>query len=335
MLVPIVVGQLTPESAREIAGVLRPLLDEDTLVVASSDFTHYGADFDYVPFRDDIRGNLEKLDLGAWSQIEKKDLDGFSKYIDDTGATICGRCPIEVLLAMLPEAAQPHRLHYETSGDSTGDFSHCVDYLCAAFTGAWPKGALAVMTAETNPSLTEDDKKELLKLARGTLTAFLEKGKRPSPEELGVAITPGMEQVMGAFVTLTKNGDLRGCIGEIEPRRALYKAVMDHAVNAGVHDPRFPEVIASELPSLKFEISALTPPVPVASYNDIVIGKHGMVLAKGSRRAVFLPQVAPEQGWDLAQTLTHLSMKAGLSADAWKEGASYTVFEAIVFHEQE
>jgi len=93
-------------------------------------------------------------------------------------------------------------------------------------------------------------------------------------------------------------------------------------------------VTAAELPQLEFEISALTPPRPVASYHEIVLGRHGMVLAKRGRSAVFLPQVAPEQGWDLPTTLTHLAQKAGLRADDWKEGAEYLVFEAIVFHEK-
>ncbi|MBN2143753.1 MAG: AmmeMemoRadiSam system protein A, partial [Candidatus Aureabacteria bacterium] len=132
-----------------------------------------------------------------------------------------------------------------------------------------------------------------------------------------------------------KNGNLRGCIGEIFPERPLHEAVMDHAIDSALHDPRFPPVTSDELPGLEFEISALTPPHPVSSYNEIVLGKHGMVLSKYGRQAVFLPQVAPEQGWDLATTLSHLSMKAGLLSDDWKENASYLVFEADVFSETE
>jgi AmmeMemoRadiSam system protein A len=115
----------------------------------------------------------------------------------------------------------------------------------------------------------------------------------------------------------------------------LYKAVMEHAVNAAVRDTRFRPVTADELPKIEMDISALTEPQPVASYNDIVLGKHGMVLEKSGRSAVFLPQVAPEQGWTLPETLTHLSIKAGLPPDAWKDGARYTVFEAIVFSEKD
>ena len=183
--------------------------------------------------------------------------------------------------------------------------------------------------------LTDDEKTQLLTLARATLECRIKNGRVPTPEELGIPITPGMKQVMGAFVTLKENGQLRGCIGEIVPRRELYKAVSERAVDSGLNDHRFEAVTEKELPLLQYEISALTQPHKIGGYNEIVLGKHGIVIEKAGRTAVFLPQVAPEQGWDLPTTLSHLSLKAGLPADAWKEGTTYTVFEAIVFHEKE
>ena len=143
-----------------------------------------------------------------------------------------------------------------------------------------------------------------------------------------------MKAVRGGFVTLHKRGDLRGCIGEIVPRREVWKVVREQALNAAFHDPRFSPLSEDELGEVELELSILTPPKPVASWKDIVIGKHGMVLSKGGRSAVFLPQVAPEQGWGIEETLTHLSMKAGLPPDAWQSGADYLVFEAQVIHEQ-
>ena len=183
--------------------------------------------------------------------------------------------------------------------------------------------------------LSAEDKKILLALARRAIQQALD-GKTPSdPEDLGVAPTPAMKQNMGGFVTLTIAGDLRGCIGEIFPRRALADVVLDHALDAAFNDPRFPPLTAQELQKVRVEISALTPPVPVASYQDIEIGRHGMVLELDGRSAVFLPQVAPEQGWDLATTLTHLAYKAGLPGNAWQDPrARFTVFEAVVFHEE-
>jgi len=184
--------------------------------------------------------------------------------------------------------------------------------------------------------LIESDKKELLTLARLTLTFYLNNDKHilENPLDLNVVISENMKQIMGAFVTLHEGGSLRGCIGEIVPRRELYKAVMDHAINSAVYDSRFNPVQLKELPSLTFEISALTKPELVASYNDIIIGKHGIVLEKSGRSAVFLPQVAPEQKWNLETTLSHLSYKAGLSINDWKNETSFSVFEAIVFSEE-
>lgn len=334
-LVPIVIGEIDAETADQMAKILCGLVDEKTLVIASSDFTHYGPTFGYVPFRDDVAANLEKLDMGAYEYIAAKNADGFADYVKETGATICGEAPIRVLLEMLPPDSSVHMLKYDTSGRITGDYRNSVSYLSIGFRGQWQKGTPSM---EKNPhpaTLSETDKRQLLKLARQTLVYFMTHKRRPEPEELGIEVTPGMKQLMGAFVTLHKYGELRGCIGTIEPSRPIYQVVMEYVLHAAFDDNRFPPVEASEVPDLHIEISAYSEgPRPVASYRDIVIGKHGIVLQKGNRRALFLPQVAPEQGWDIEETLRHLSMKAGLPSDAWKEGASFSVFEAIVFGEE-
>ncbi len=183
--------------------------------------------------------------------------------------------------------------------------------------------------------LSVEDKGNLLELARKTIVHFIESGKTPTAEELNVAVSANMQTEMAAFVTLKKHGQLRGCIGSLVSEYPLYYEVITRAVNAAVSDPRFERVTAEEIPDLHIEISALTPAVEVDSYIDIEIGKHGVILSKGMSRAVFLPQVAPEQGWDVDETLTHLSLKAGLPADGWREGASFKVFEAIVFGEDD
>ncbi len=335
-LVPIVIGNIDDATTQKMADILLGIVDSTTLVVASSDFTHYGANYGYVPFDDNIPENLEKLDMGAWKHIQNKDVKGFNQYLEETGATICGHHPISILLSMLPKESEAHLLKYDTSGRMTGDTGMSVSYMSLAFTGAWPeKEAAPAGQGEKEGALSAQDKTQLLALARGMLETYIKTGDKASPEALGITITPAMRQTMGAFVTLTVRRELRGCIGEIFPRRPLYEAVMERAVDAAVNDPRFRPVTEKELPTLEYEISALTPPVPVNSYQDIVIGKHGMVIQKNGRSAVFLPQVAPEQHWALEETLTHLSLKAGLPQDAWKEGASWTVFEAIVFSDHE
>lgn len=133
-LVPIIIGQLRRGDVETIASPLKKLLDGKTIIIASSDFTHYGSGFDYLPFTDNIKENLKKLDLGAVEIIEKLDAPGFNAYVEKTGATICGHYPIQILIEALPRDARGHLLKYETSGDLTGDFSHCVSYVSMVFT---------------------------------------------------------------------------------------------------------------------------------------------------------------------------------------------------------
>jgi AmmeMemoRadiSam system protein B len=136
-LVPVVTGDLTVEQTARTARCLAARLDAETLVVASSDFTHYGAGFNYRPFDEAIEENLEKLDLGAWAFAEQQDAEGFLQYVQRTGATVCGRIPIAVLLSMLNPGMRLRRTAYTTSGRLTGDFSHTVSYLSARVEGVW------------------------------------------------------------------------------------------------------------------------------------------------------------------------------------------------------
>ena len=333
-LVPVTLGQLDDGTRQEAATALGALQDGGTAFVISSDFTHFGPNFGYVPFRTNVAKNLQALDGGAVDKILAGDADGFAAYCEETGATICGQDSIGVLLRMLPEKFQARQLDYDTSGARTGDYANSVSYAAIGFYSAGgPARKEPAKTADAG-ELTDPDKKILLDLARQAIAQALKGEKPDSPEDLGVKPTPAMKKKMGGFVTLTIGGELRGCIGEIFPRRALANVVVDHAIDAAFNDPRFPPLTAREFSRVRIEISALTPPKPVASSSDIVIGQHGMVLELGGRSAVFLPQVAPEQGWDLATTLTHLSYKAGLPGDAWRDPrAKFTVFEAIVFHE--
>jgi MEMO1 family protein len=133
-MVPLVVGDLAGSDYREAAGVLGQHVDEHSVVVVSSDFTHYGPRFGYVPFRDDVKQNLAELDGGAIDRILARDLEGYLQYLQDTGATICGARPIGILLEMLPPAAQGTLLNYYTSGDMLHDYSDSVSYAAVVFT---------------------------------------------------------------------------------------------------------------------------------------------------------------------------------------------------------
>ena len=333
-LVPIVAGTCSLETIRKAGAILGGLVDDQTLVIASSDFVHYGSNFGYVPFRENIPEQIRKLDMGAYEYIASLDSKGFLEYKRRTGATICGYIPVAILLSMLDKPVKAELIKYTTSGELTGDFTNSVSYLSAAFSGRWPEKA-KMKKERQSTVLSESDKKELLKLARRSLVYYLEKGRVPQPPELDVAVSDAMRHPRAAFVTFKKNSHLRGCIGDIFPRQPLYKSVITNAINAGVNDRRFLPVTKAEYDDITVEISALTAPKPIASPDDIRIGVDGVVLSKNGRSAVYLPQVAPEQGWDVNQTLTQLSLKAGLGADAWKEGANFLVFQAVVFGEEE
>ncbi|MCL2325059.1 MAG: AmmeMemoRadiSam system protein A [Proteobacteria bacterium] len=165
-------------------------------------------------------------------------------------------------------------------------------------------------------------------VARGETTPL-----RPAWIVESVGVVPAVfGEFLGAFVSLhDSEGGLRGCIGNIVPYASLLETLWGRAQDAALNDPRFAPVSVRECVSLQVEVSVLTPPREIDTRDEIVLGRHGIILQKLGRSAVFLPQVPPEQGWDLGQTLTALSRKAGLSGNAWHDGAVLKVFEAQVF----
>lgn len=330
-IAPLVMGSFGADQMGMCVRALARLMDRETLLVISSDFTHYGDDFSYTPYGtkggSDVRERVAAMDDEAFSLIAKRNLDGFAAFIKRTGATICGHVPIEMALRAFPADTRLVRTQYANSSDSTGDFSRFVCYTAAAGHTEWQSESGAVLDDETRTFL--------LRLARKTIENAVRGGHSVAAKKNEEAIPPAAKLKMGAFVTLNDKttGALRGCIGEILPMRPLVDAVAARAIDAALHDPRFLPVSERELAGLRVEVSALTPPKRVKSWRDIVLGRDGMTLEKNGCFAVFLPQVAPEQGWDLATTLSFLSQKAGLSANAWREGAIFETFQAEVFHE--
>jgi AmmeMemoRadiSam system protein A len=178
--------------------------------------------------------------------------------------------------------------------------------------------------------LGPEEREALLSVARNTLEKYVRDRKVP-----GIAAPAGKLAAPGAaFVTLTKNGRLRGCIGYTDPVAPLYKVVQECAVAAATEDPRFPPVSAGELPSLRVEISVLTPMKPILP-GEVEVGRHGLMVSKGMRRGLLLPQVPLEMGWDRETFLDQTCLKAGLPADAWRRGAALQGFTAEWFGEPE
>lgn len=191
------------------------------------------------------------------------------------------------------------------------------------------------MPSEERPGrLSGAVRKELLDLARLAIRTFLEEGRWLRK---GVDFGPVAPEPRGAFVTLTTaSGDLRGCIGTILPLAPLDETVARMAVSAAAEDPRFPPVSSRELDGLHLDISALTVPEPVTDPALIEVGRHGLIVTRGHRKGLLLPQVPTEWGWDREEFLGHTCRKAGLPSDAWREpGTVIEWFEAEVWGEKD
>ncbi|MDP9263599.1 MAG: AmmeMemoRadiSam system protein A, partial [Acidobacteriota bacterium] len=170
---------------------------------------------------------------------------------------------------------------------------------------------------------SHEERALLLRLVHQTIERALPGGRRPmdpmDPVDLAPptpALSPHLAELRGAFVTLHLAGQLRGCVGFVQPARGLYHTVMEAALNAAFHDPRFLPVSTEEAPELEVEISVLSPLQPIAP-EEVVVGRHGLVVSRGSYRGLLLPQVAVENGWNAATFLEQTCLKAGLPADAW------------------
>ncbi len=342
-LVPLIVGQLTPSQAAELGALLKQQVGPRDLVVVSTDFTHYGAAFDFAPFRDDVKNRLSALDQGAFERILAKDIKGIFTYAAQTGITWDGVMPTALMLATLPPAAHGTLLRYYKSGDADNEYTHSVSYAALAFydaAAAPPAPAPAPTAAATNavpavaatnePGLTAAERHTLLTLARDTLTRHVQ--KKGVPDLAAYPLTPRLKENAGAFVTLHEHGELRGCIGYIQGIKPLAETVRENACNAATEDPRFSPVQPGELQNIVIEISVMSPLRKVAAPEDVIAGVHGVVLKKGRYQGVFLPQVATEQGWDRETFLRQLGRKAGLDVDAYKS-AELFVFTAEVFGE--
>jgi MEMO1 family protein len=357
-LVPVLVGDTDEPVERGFAERLAKLDDGRTLFVFSSDFSHYGPRFDYQPFgalSPEVRGKIRAMNDRAAELLASVDAKGFRAYLRETGNSICGRNGLATMLELLPRIA-PHArgvllAHYASADIPGMQDDSSVSYVAMGFLREVPPGAspgppvLALPRLQDappdTPSLAAEDGQHLVRLARAALTThFFEK------DDLGRELAawpkgPERERRQGVFVTLNRTdpdevrtkGRLRGCIGQPEPAFPLYYGTVQAALDAALRDPRFEPVTAAELARLEIEVTVLSPRKPVDSWRDIKLGTHGIVLQKGDKAALFLPQVAPEQGWTLEQTLEALSEKAGLPADGWKEGARFSVFTGQAFEE--
>jgi len=317
-LVPVVMGDRSYESSRALGVALAKLIHgSDTLIVASSDLSHYH------PYEEAVGIDHKTLNaLRAW------DYFSMSQNFEMRVWEACGGAPIvaTMIAAERMGANQAVLLKYANSGDITGDHSRVVGYSAVALVKSQSRNA-----AQQPFSLGAHDKTELLALARKSVEYAVRTKK---PYEPPLSATESLNQERGAFVTLKESGQLRGCIGYISAAKPLYITVRDTSTQAAFRDTRFQPVSASELPQLEYEISVLSPLRRVTDVREIKVGQHGLLMKNGDYQGVLLPQVPVEAGWDRQTFLDETCAKAGMRAGCWKdENTDIFMFTAVVFGE--
>jgi len=317
-LVPVVMGDQSYESSRALGVALASMIqDNETLVLASSDLSHYH------PYDDAVK--IDHKTLGA---LESWDYFSMSRNFEMRVWEACGGAPIvaAMIAAERMGANEARVLKYANSGDTTGDHSRVVGYSADLFLKT-PAGK----AAQPQFSLTSHEKSELLALARKSVEQAVREGKpyEPTPSSSDL-----LNQERGAFVTLKKSGELRGCIGYTSAAKPLYMTVRDTATLAALRDSRFPPVSASELPQLEYEISVLSPLRRVTDIRQIKVGQHGLLMKNGEYEGLLLPQVPVEEKWNQQTFLEETCHKAGMRANCWKdENTDIFMFTAVVFGE--
>jgi MEMO1 family protein len=329
-IVPIIIGTDDLSISKKIAAGLKPYLNHKNLFVISSDFSHY------PKYNDAVANDKRTADA-----IMKNDPAELIKVLNSNAAkktplletSLCGSNAVIPFLNMTEKLKDitVKEIRYRNSGDVSKDSSSVVGYWSLAFCG--DISSKQGQAEEDEFALTDQDKSDLLKIARNTLNAYIKEGKRPVIDTTTFSAT--IRQNCGAFVTLKINGELRGCIGRFMPDKPLYKVVQDMTVSSSTQDYRFDPVSKNELDKIKIEISVLSPLKKISSSDDFVLGKHGIYMIKNGSTGTFLPQVAEETGWTKEQFLGHCAQdKAGIGWDGWKKAELY-IYTAIVFGEKE
>ncbi|MEN8154789.1 MAG: AmmeMemoRadiSam system protein B [Acidobacteriota bacterium] len=327
-IVPILFSNLKPDEYKRMAKLIGRFVNKNTIIIASTDFTHYGRAYGYIPFRENIPENLRKLDMGIIEHIRKLDFKEYVKYKNKTGITMCGFAPVGILIFLMNDKkCKTSITDYYRSADLNKDYSLSVSYASIIFYNK-------VLTPEKN-SLSRKDKKKLLSISRYTINKYIETGIIPEIDH-NFSIEDILKEKRGLFVTLKKGGKLRGCIGTLRGIEPLYIGVARNSVNSAFRDPRFPALKKGELEKIEIEISVMTPLKKIKSYRKIRLGTDGVILKRGNFQAVYLPQVAVETGWGLETFLGNLSKKAGLNYNGYRsKETEFYIFQADVFSEHD
>lgn len=321
------IGQVNERQIAELAAGLDTVFTgRRVLFIASTDLTHFLT-----------RAKAGRLDGETLDYLARNDLAGLRR-LPHWSERMCGRGPVSVLFELYRRRGghDVRRLFYQDSGAISGDTDNVVGYGALALLVDQEKATEASApnetAEETEAFLNNEQKQMLLRIARETVEHYVTTGKKRNFKiDDEMLLQPG-----AAFVTLHKrpHDQLRGCIGQVIARDPLWRCVRDMAIAAASEDPRFPAVKPPELPSLRIEISVLTPAEPVHDISEIQVGVHGLIIGRGWARGLLLPQVPTEYGWDRETFLTQTCHKAGLPGNCWRDpDISIEKFTALVFSE--
>ena len=319
-LVPIVMGDQSYVTCRALGEALATLIDDDqTVIVASSDLSHFHA-YD----------EAAALDHKLLNAVNEWDYYNICKNCNSRIWEACGAGPVvsTMIAAEKLGATKATVLKYANSGDiPQGDKSRVVGYAAITFTIEQKTGQIK----SEEFMLEKEEQKELLSIARHSVETAVRDGK---VYQCSAGKYASLARDRGAFVTLRKNGNLRGCIGFTAPIQPLCLSVRDAAMSAALRDPRFEPVSKQELNQITYEISVLSPMRRVLDFKAITIGKHGLLVKRGNIEGLLLPQVATDYKWDVPTFLQHTCQKAGLPPDAWQnDQTDVFMFSAFVFSE--
>lgn len=324
-VIPIILGTQSPETCQEIAKALRPYLNEKNLFVISTDFSHYPsyntAQQVDAFMADAVISNTPATLISAVEGIEKR---GSTNLL--TG--MCGWTSVLTLLditSTLPNITI-QKVDYQNSGDTRYvDKSRVVGYVAMAV-------ASNASSNNQDFKLTKNDKQHLLTIARTSIDQYIRNHEKIKIIDTN-SLSASLKTKCGAFVSLHIQGKLRGCIGSFRTDKPLYEVVQEMAIAAATSDYRFNRVTCEEVNSLEIELSVLTPMRKITSIDEIVLGKHGIYIKKGSKAGTLLPQVATDNNWTKEEFLGYCARdKAGIGWNGWKDAQIYT-YEAIVFSE--
>lgn len=326
-LVPILLGTRSPRTCAKIARALEPYLNKNNLFVISSDFSHYP---DYSSATEVDIKTAKAICSNSTAEFLSTIHENEEKNIPNLATSACAWPAILTLLYMTEQKTDDisyKLVQYQNSGDSRhGDKSRVVGYCSIALSNQESK-------TEARFMLSTEDKKDLLEIARLTLENYIGKGSILSINK--DRYSEALKTHAGAFVTLQKKGNLRGCIGRFQPDQPLYQVVRDMTISASTKDYRFTPVTTAEVEEIELEISVLTPLVRIQDPSEIQLGLHGIYIKKGANSGTFLPQVATQTGWTLEEFLGHCARdKARIGWSGWKDAEIYT-YKAFIFSEHE